>query len=105
MRALTTTYRAGSPTRRGTASYFDLKRSFADIPEARRPLRPVDLRFCSERVLAIPQKRAGMGIVPFLTKAEVDALLAEPDRSTRSGRRDHALLTLALQTGGATNYV
>jgi len=46
-----------------------------------------------------------MGIVPFLTKAEVDALLAEPDRSTRSGRRDHALLTLALQTGGATNYV
>ena len=43
--------------------------------------------------------------MPFLTKAEVEALFAAPDRCTRSGRRDHALLTLALQTGGTTNYV
>jgi len=52
-----------------------------------------------QRVLAIPPKRATKGIVPFLTEAEVEALLAAPDRSTRRGRRDHALLVLALQTG------
>lgn len=62
-------------------------------------LRHPEHAWLIQRVLAIPQKRAGKGIVPFLTKAEVEALLAAPDRSTRSGRRDHALLTLALQTG------
>ena len=30
---------------------------------------------------------------------EIDALLASPDRSTWTGRRDHALLLLAVQTG------
>ena len=35
----------------------------------------------------------------FLTAAEIDALLAAPDRTTRLGRRDHALLLLACQTG------
>jgi site-specific recombinase XerD len=34
-----------------------------------------------------------------LTKQETEALLAAPDRSTRTGRRDHALLVLAAQTG------
>jgi site-specific recombinase XerD len=37
--------------------------------------------------------------VSFLVPDEVDALLASPDRSRRTGRRDHALLVLALQTG------
>jgi site-specific recombinase XerD len=37
--------------------------------------------------------------VPFLRRQEVDALLAAPDQSTWSGRRDHALLLLAVQTG------
>jgi integrase len=37
--------------------------------------------------------------VCFLTAAEIDALLAAPDRSTRLGRRDHAMLILACQTG------
>jgi len=35
----------------------------------------------------------------FLTRAEVDALLASPDRTTFLGRRDHALLLVAVQTG------
>ena len=35
----------------------------------------------------------------YLTAAETDALLAAPDRGTWLGRRDHALLTLAVQTG------
>lgn len=51
------------------------------------------------RVLAIPAKRGERALVSFLVPAEVDALLAGPDRSRRVGRRDHALLVLALQTG------
>lgn len=51
------------------------------------------------RVLAIPQKRFERGIVAFLSKEEVEAILAVPDRDTWIGRRDHALLTLAVQTG------
>lgn len=51
------------------------------------------------RVLSIPQKRFDQGIVAFLTREEVEALLAAPDRATWIGRRDHALLTVAVQTG------
>ena len=51
------------------------------------------------RVLAIPPKRAETPIVTFLTEHELDALLAAPDRSTWTGRRDHALILLAAQTG------
>jgi integrase/recombinase XerD len=51
------------------------------------------------RVLSIPQKRFDRVIVEFLTKAEVEAILAVPDRDTWIGRRDHALLTVAVQTG------
>ena len=52
-----------------------------------------------QRVLAIPTKRAERAIVCFLTPPEVDALLASPDRSRSTDRRDHALLVVALQTG------
>jgi integrase/recombinase XerD len=52
-----------------------------------------------QRVLAIPSKRASTTIVCYLDRDEVDALLAAPDTSTWIGRRDHALLVLAVQTG------
>src|SRR6516225_9270087 len=52
-----------------------------------------------QRVLAIPSKRFTRTLVQFLTRAEVDALLAAPDQRTWSGRRDHAFLLLAVQTG------
>jgi integrase/recombinase XerD len=52
-----------------------------------------------ERVLAIPPKRHDRALVTFLTELELDALLDAPDRSTWTGRRDHALLLLAAQTG------
>jgi site-specific recombinase XerD len=52
-----------------------------------------------QRVLATPPKRADRALVAFLTRAEVDALLASPDRSRWVGRRDHALLVVAVQTG------
>src|SRR6266446_3623164 len=52
-----------------------------------------------QRVLAIPSKRFTRTLVQFLTRAEVDALLAAPDQRTWSGRRDHAFILLAVQTG------
>lgn len=52
-----------------------------------------------ERVLAIPSKRFDRRLVTFLTEPELDALLAAPARSTWTGRRDHAVLGLAAQTG------
>jgi site-specific recombinase XerD len=52
-----------------------------------------------ERVLAIPPKRFERALVTFLTEQELDAVLAAPDRTTWTGRRDHALLLLAAQTG------
>ena len=51
------------------------------------------------RVLAIPPKRYDKALVTYLTEPETTALLAAPDRSTWAGRRDHALLLLAAQTG------
>ena len=52
-----------------------------------------------QRVLAIPMKRFTRTLVPFLNRSEVDALLAAPDQRFWSGRRDHALILLAVQTG------
>ena len=51
------------------------------------------------RVLAIPAKRFDRALVTWLTEPEVDALLAAPDKATWAGRRDHAMLALAAQTG------
>ena len=52
-----------------------------------------------QRVLAIPNKRCTRTQIGFLTRDEVDALLRAPDLSSRPGRRDHALMLLAVQTG------
>jgi integrase/recombinase XerD len=51
------------------------------------------------RVLAIPAKRADHTIVVFLSHDELDALLGAPDTTTWTGRRDHAWIRLATQTG------
>jgi site-specific recombinase XerD len=51
------------------------------------------------RVLAIPPKRFDKRIVTFLTATEVDALIAAPDQARWEGRRDRALMLLAVQTG------
>ena len=52
-----------------------------------------------QRVLAIPPKRFERNLVTFLTEEEVDEFLAACDRTTWTGRRDHAMLVLAIQTG------
>ncbi len=51
------------------------------------------------RVLAIPAKRAQRNELCYLSQPEADALLAAPDRDTWTGRRDHALLDVAIDTG------
>ena len=52
-----------------------------------------------QRVIAIPSKRHDKRQVHFLTRPEIEAILAAPDRTTWLGRRDHILLLLAAQTG------
>lgn len=52
-----------------------------------------------QRVLAMPAKRYEQTIVCYLAPDEIDALLAACDRTTWIGRRDHALLLVAVQTG------
>lgn len=52
-----------------------------------------------QRVLGIPFKKHEKRTVDYLTMEEVNAILASVDRSRWTGRRDHALLVLAVQTG------
>ncbi len=52
-----------------------------------------------QRVLAIPPKRTERNLVTYLTEPEVDALLDACDLTTWTGRRDHAMFALTIQTG------
>jgi len=51
------------------------------------------------RVMAIPTKRYQRNEISYLNLAEIKALLRAPDTNTWHGRRDHALMLLAVQTG------
>ena len=62
-------------------------------------LRHLDHAAVIQRVMAIPPKRSDRKLVTYLTEPEAAALLAAPDPATTTGRRDHALLTLAIQAG------
>jgi integrase/recombinase XerD len=59
---------------------------------------PAHLDRC-RRILAIPVKRHERRPIAYLTRPEIDALLAAPDVATWIGRRDRSLLLLAIQTG------
>jgi site-specific recombinase XerD len=52
-----------------------------------------------QRILAIPGKLCEKREVHFLSRAEIEAILATPDRTNWLGRRDYTLLLLAVQTG------
>jgi site-specific recombinase XerD len=52
-----------------------------------------------QRILAIPQKRAQKKTIEFLTREEIEALVAAPDPATWLGRRDRTLLFVLVQTG------
>jgi integrase/recombinase XerD len=51
------------------------------------------------RVLSMPAKRGDHTVITYLTDIETQAMLDAPDRATRTGRRDKAILALAVQTG------
>jgi site-specific recombinase XerD len=70
-------------------------RSFFHYAAYEEPSRAAQI----QRVLAIPGKRHTRALVHFLNRPEIDALLAAPDPRTWFGRRDHALLMVAVQTG------
>jgi integrase/recombinase XerD len=57
------------------------------------------------RIMAIPNKRCEKKLVGFLSRAEVKALIAAPDRRTCSGRRDHALLLTLYNTGARISEI
>lgn len=59
---------------------------------------PQLLHHC-QRVLAMPSKRHEKRTIDYLTRPEIEALIAAPEPSTWSGRRDRTLLLLAVQTG------
>jgi len=52
-----------------------------------------------QRVLAIPSKRHEKKQIEYLTRPEVEAVLAAPNTTTWTGRRDRTLLLVAIQTG------
>ena len=95
------------------ASYLDDLQASRGIGAASRNLRLTAIRsffrYASfempanaaqiQRVLAIPNKRCTRAQIGFLTRAEIDAILLTPDLRTWSGRRDHALMLMAVQTG------
>jgi integrase/recombinase XerD len=59
---------------------------------------PQLLHHC-QRILAMPAKRHEKRVIDYLSRDEIEALIAAPDLATWHGRRDRALLALALQTG------
>jgi site-specific recombinase XerD len=62
-------------------------------------LEEPSLSAVAQRVLAIPCKRHKSRSIDFLTRPEIDALLAAPDQNNYLGRRDRTLLLVAAQTG------
>jgi len=63
-----------------------------------QPQDPTRLARC-QNILAIPAKRAPRPTVNHLTVEQTRRLLAQPDRSTRRGRRDATLLATLYDTG------
>jgi integrase/recombinase XerD len=68
-------------------------------------LRAPESLATATRVLAIPIKRANKKLIGALTRTEVEALLAAPDRSCWIGRRDHALLLTLYNSGARVSEV
>jgi integrase/recombinase XerC len=62
---------------------------------------PTSIAQCTE-VLAAPIKRASIPAPCYLEPREVEAILAQPDRSTLEGLRDHALQSFLYNSGART---
>ena len=59
---------------------------------------PVHVAWCAE-IRATPFKKTAKTVIGYLEKAEMDLLLAQPDRRTLLGDRDHALLLFLYNSG------
>jgi integrase/recombinase XerD len=70
-------------------------RSLARFIGARSPMH---VAWCAE-MRATPFKKTAKTVIGYLEKAEMEALLAQPDRRTRLGNRDHALLLFLYNSG------
>ncbi len=57
------------------------------------------------RVLSIPTKRTDHPLITYLTRVEMDAVLAAPDPSGWLGRRDHALLLTMYNSGARASEI
>ena len=68
-------------------------------------LREPDCIGVATRVLAIPTKREDKKLITYLTRTEMQALLATPDTSTWAGRRDYALLLTLYNSGARVSEV
>jgi site-specific recombinase XerD len=58
-----------------------------------------------DRVMAIPGKRTTKPLITYLTREEIDAILAVPDQSTWVGSRDHALFLTLYNTGARASEI
>lgn len=58
-----------------------------------------------QRILAVGAKRARARVVEYLEPEQVRVVLAQPDRRTQTGVRDHALLLLLFNTGARVSEV
>jgi len=59
---------------------------------------PEHIDWCAQ-LRAIPFKKATREVIPYLEKAEMDSLLAAPDRKTEQGRREYGLLLFLYNSG------
>ncbi len=59
----------------------------------------------TQRVLAIPMKRFNRPLLGYLSRPELEAILAAIDLRTPSGRRDHLLVSLLYNTGARVSEI
>jgi integrase/recombinase XerD len=76
-------------------------RSFFRLVTLREPAR-LDL---AAQVLAIPTKRADRRLIGYLTRPEIDAIMATPNTQTWIGRRDYAMLLTLYNTGARISEI
>jgi integrase/recombinase XerD len=65
---------------------------------------PTSFQLC-QRVLGIPVKRAETRTIHYLARDEMDAILAQIDRSKGAGLRDYVILAFAYQTGARVQEI
>lgn len=64
-----------------------------------------DFLVAGQRILAIPCKRTVKPVLGFMSRPEIEAVLAATDQSNFVGRRDHLLFTLLYNTGGRISEI